>query len=190
MFERFSREARVAIVLAQEEARTLNHPRIDVEHLLLAVLCGPPLGLADVLTSAGLSASEARTIVEQRHREDAFGEQDAAALRSIGIDLDAVRESLDATFGEDTLARAKPEKRGWFGRPRTMGHIPFTRDAKKTIELTLREAVSRKHGQIGPEHLVLAILRAPNDVVRAVIQPHVEISVLRSRIDELLDAAA
>ncbi|MBH1938320.1 hypothetical protein I5Q34_29375 [Streptomyces sp. AV19] len=37
MFERFTKEARVVVVVAQEEARLLNHPRIGAEHLLLAV---------------------------------------------------------------------------------------------------------------------------------------------------------
>lgn len=37
MFERFSDRARQAIVMAQEEARVLNHGRIGPEHLLLAL---------------------------------------------------------------------------------------------------------------------------------------------------------
>src|SRR5258708_14427229 len=38
MFERFTARARRAIVLAQEEARTLNHNYIGTEHILLGLL--------------------------------------------------------------------------------------------------------------------------------------------------------
>jgi ATP-dependent Clp protease ATP-binding subunit ClpC len=38
MFERFTTEARRTVVLAQEEARKLNHSRISCEHLLLSIL--------------------------------------------------------------------------------------------------------------------------------------------------------
>ena len=38
MFERFTHGARRAVVLAQEEARQLNHPYIGTEHLLLGLL--------------------------------------------------------------------------------------------------------------------------------------------------------
>ena len=38
MFERFTERARRAMVLAQEEARLLNHNFIGTEHLLLGLL--------------------------------------------------------------------------------------------------------------------------------------------------------
>ena len=38
MFERFTDEARRVLVLAQEEARLLNHNFIGSEHLLLGLL--------------------------------------------------------------------------------------------------------------------------------------------------------
>src|SRR5204862_1472330 len=37
VFERFDAQARLVVVLAQEEARSLQHPVIDVEHILLAL---------------------------------------------------------------------------------------------------------------------------------------------------------
>lgn len=40
MFERFTDAARRMVVLAQEEARQLNHATIEPEHLLLSALCG------------------------------------------------------------------------------------------------------------------------------------------------------
>jgi ATP-dependent Clp protease ATP-binding subunit ClpA len=44
MFERFTNRARHSIVLAQEEARRLQHNYIGTEHLLLGLL-GEPDGL-------------------------------------------------------------------------------------------------------------------------------------------------
>ncbi|MCV7175097.1 Clp protease N-terminal domain-containing protein [Mycolicibacterium sphagni] len=48
-------------------------------------------------------------------------------------------------------------------RPRSAsapsGHIPFTPDTKKILELSLREALQLGHGYIGTEHLLLAIVR-------------------------------
>ncbi len=52
MFERFTDRARRVVVLAQEEARMLNHNYIGTEHLLLGLVheggghCGPSLGVA------------------------------------------------------------------------------------------------------------------------------------------------
>ena len=43
MFERFTDRARRVVVLAQEEARMLNHAHIGTEHLLLAILDSAPV---------------------------------------------------------------------------------------------------------------------------------------------------
>src|SRR5712671_1373851 len=45
MFERFTNRARHAVVLAQEEARGLQHNYIGTEHILLGLL-GEPGGIA------------------------------------------------------------------------------------------------------------------------------------------------
>jgi hypothetical protein len=104
-----------------------------------------------------------------------------------------VRESLEATFGEDALERAVPEERrgpfGW-GRGGNYGHIPFTRDAKKVIELSLREALTRKDKGIESAHLLLGILRAPNETTCRVLGGSDAIHDLRAKVHALLDRAA
>nr|WP_229759030.1 Clp protease N-terminal domain-containing protein [Peterkaempfera bronchialis] len=40
-----------------------------------------------------------------------------------------------------------------------MGRTPFTDRAKKTLELSLREALRLKHRHIGTGHLLLGLLR-------------------------------
>jgi ATP-dependent Clp protease ATP-binding subunit ClpA len=60
MFERFTAYARHVVVLAQEEARRLNHNYIGTEHLLLGLL-GEPTGVAyGILGSFGMSLEGAR----------------------------------------------------------------------------------------------------------------------------------
>lgn len=46
---------------------------------------------------------------------------------------------------------------------------PFTREAKKTLELSLREALSLGHNYIGREHLLLGILREADGPLRTVL---------------------
>ena len=45
------------------------------------------------------------------------------------------------------------------GEARTGERLPFTPEAKKALELSLREALRIKHSYIGTEHLLLGLLR-------------------------------
>jgi ATP-dependent Clp protease ATP-binding subunit ClpA len=66
MFERFTKRARHVVVLAQEEARGLQHNYIGTEHLLLGLL-GEPEGLAGTaLTAAGVTLAPTRDAVRAR----------------------------------------------------------------------------------------------------------------------------
>ncbi|MFE9326200.1 Clp protease N-terminal domain-containing protein [Nocardia sp. NPDC052278] len=192
MFERFSRSARTAIVIAQEDARELRAPKIEVEHVLLGLLAQGEPELKTLLEEAGLTHRAVLESLGQEAKGQPLGAEDAEALRSIGIDLDAVRESLEATFGEDALERAVPEERSRFGRgrDRNWGHIPFTRDAKKVLELGLREALARKDRSIESGHLLLGILRAPNATTTRILGGSEAIDALRPRVHALLDRAA
>ncbi|MFC6083359.1 Clp protease N-terminal domain-containing protein [Sphaerisporangium aureirubrum] len=65
MFERFTDPARRVVVVAQEEARRLNHNVIGTEHILLGLL-GEGNGLAGaVLREAGLSLEQVRAEVRE-----------------------------------------------------------------------------------------------------------------------------
>ncbi len=191
MFERFTRPARVAVVYAQEEAKELRAPQIDVEHLLLGVALAADGPLAVLLADAGLTGPAIRAELMTGDHQQPLGAEDAEALRSIGIDLDAVRASLADTFGPDALDAPAPDDRprGWFGK-RNFGHIPFTRNAKKVLELSLREALAHKDDSIGAEHILLGVVRSPSDVARALIVEHLSLDELRGRVLPLLDRAA
>ena len=63
MFERFTNSARHVVVLAQEEARRLQHNYIGTEHILLGLL-GEPEGVAySALASFGITLEGTRTEV-------------------------------------------------------------------------------------------------------------------------------
>ena len=64
MFERFSRSARVSVVLAQEEARELSSDEIRPEHLLVGVLQSAGRDLSGVLGGYGLTADTIRGRLE------------------------------------------------------------------------------------------------------------------------------
>jgi ATP-dependent Clp protease ATP-binding subunit ClpA len=147
VFERFTAEARNVVVHAQQEARTLRHPFIGTEHLLLGMLTGGgPAG--ELLAKQGLDADRLRRqlIGSDPTRQPAI---DAEALAVLGIDLDQVRQAVEARFGPGALVSP----------PRRMpqGHLPFTRSAKKSLELALREAAAAGAGAINSAHLVLGI---------------------------------
>jgi len=65
MFERFTDRARRVIVLAQEEARMLNHNYIGTEHLLLGLVHEGHGVAAEALESLGISLKAVRQQVEQ-----------------------------------------------------------------------------------------------------------------------------
>jgi prophage maintenance system killer protein len=65
MFERFSRRARQAVVLAQEEARELGHDYIGTEHVLLGLVREDDGIAAIVLRDLGITATAIRDAVEE-----------------------------------------------------------------------------------------------------------------------------
>src|ERR687887_115928 len=65
MFERFTDRARRVVVLAQEEARLLNHNYIGTEHLLLGLIHEGEGLAAKSLESLGVSLEQVRAQVEE-----------------------------------------------------------------------------------------------------------------------------
>ena len=159
------------MVLAQEEARELDADEIRPEHLLVGVLQSAGRDLSRVLAGHGLTAElmRERLATADSPIDESF-DDDVEALRSIGIDLRAVRENIDRTFGSGTYDNAL-RKSG--RRRRRRGHIPFTKPAKKALELSLREALAHKDNTIGCEHIMLGILRGGDKFTLGLITEHV-----------------
>jgi ATP-dependent Clp protease ATP-binding subunit ClpA len=203
MFERFTHAAREVVVRAQEEARDLAQRPIGTQHLLLALLADSagPVATAPALTEHGVDARSVRAAVlrlvgpgpEPSAPEIDTTADDAAALKAIGIDLDAVRRAIEQNFGPGALRLpqpAAPKRRGLLRRaPRTStaGHIPFSPRAKKILELSLREALRLKHNFIAPEHIVLGILREGQGLaMRILADAEVDPAQLRAEVTHSL----
>jgi ATP-dependent Clp protease ATP-binding subunit ClpA len=144
MFERFTERARIVIVLAQEEARTLRHGYIGTEHILLGLL----------------------------------REEEGVAAR--------VLESLDITVER---VRAQVRRIVASGDEVVAGQIPFTPRAKKVLELALREALSLGHNYIGPEHILLGLVREDDGVAaRILLDFDADAEKIRDEVIRLLGA--
>jgi ATP-dependent Clp protease ATP-binding subunit ClpA len=176
MFERFTREARSAVVAAQQVARETDGRRVDSRHLLVATVETSPL-VRTALTAAGLAPE---SLTAAARAELGAGSLDGEALASLGIDLEAVRREADASFGPGALDRA--------GR-RSHKHIPFAPDAKKALELTLREALRLGQRSIRSEHLVLGILRSDSPGRSVLLTRGVDGDVLRLALEQRSRAA-
>jgi ATP-dependent Clp protease ATP-binding subunit ClpA len=171
MFERFTVQARELVcVWTRQEAQALGHPHVGTEHLLLGLL-HPEAGLShDVLTGAGLSRERVRAEVRRLvgPTPPQLDEEDAAALRSVGIDLDRVIAKIEESFGPQALQPPPFQyRRGLFGR--TTGPTRFTPRARKVLELSLREALRLKHGGIGTEHMLLGLVREGEGLAAKII---------------------
>jgi ATP-dependent Clp protease ATP-binding subunit ClpA len=173
MFERFTEPARQVVVRAQEEARVLHSGRIGTEHLLLGLLDQAGSPTAAVLTRHGLTRES--TVAAIRSSTGAEG-LDAAALGAVGIDLDAVRDSVEAAFGPGALDVPR-------GKRAPKGHIPLTPRAKKVLELSLREALALKSRSIADGHIALGLLREGEGLAMKVVHDRgIDAATLRDEI--------
>lgn len=200
MFERFSHEAREVIVMAQEQAGDLGHNWIGTEHLLLGLAAQREGGAAAALVEVGLDLASLREAVVGTLGRGTpvagpglMDDADEAALRALGIDMDTVRTRAEEMFGRGALDRPVPSRsrrRRWVGPrrrcrgPSTHGtQRPFAARAKKSLELALREALRLHHGWIGPEHVLLGILRVPESLAAQILMDRgVRLDDLRSRV--------
>src|ERR1700685_636014 len=143
MFERFTDRARRVVVLAQDEARMLNHNYIGTEHILLGL----------IRESEGVAAK---------------------ARESLGISLDAVRQQVEEIIGQ--------------GQQPPSGHIPFTKRAKKVLEMSLLESVQLGQNYIGTEHILLGLIREGDGVAAQVlVKLGADLNRVRQQVIQLVD---
>jgi ATP-dependent Clp protease ATP-binding subunit ClpA len=181
MFERFTQEARQVVTGAQLEAAHLHSDRIGTEHLLLSLLAQQDSTSAAVLARHGLTHD---SVTESVRAHVASDDLDADALTVLGIDLDAVRSTVEATFGPGALDAAGRRGRGsGFG-----GHIPFSPRAKKVLELSLREAIALKQKTITDGHIALGLLRTGDGLaIKVLADLGVDPAAVRRDVRSALD---
>jgi ATP-dependent Clp protease ATP-binding subunit ClpA len=106
-----------------------------------------------------------------------LGEPDGFAARvlsSFGMSLDGAREEVRSIIGTGTR--------------QVSGHIPFTPRAKKTLELSLREALQLHHNYIGTEHILLGVIREGDGVGAQILRQHGDLTAIRTAVIDLVPA--
>jgi len=186
MLERFTDDARDVLKRAQQEAARSaavpkrprsGRPTLGTEHLLLGLLAGDHGPAARVLRGHGLTADRVRG------RIVGGTELDAEALATLGIDLDAVRRSVESSFGPGALdlnaSRNSPS------------HAPFDVQAKRVLELSVRAAQMFGHKQIGTGHVLLGLLQVDRSTaVRTLAALGVDVGELDAEVTALVSAEA
>jgi len=105
------------------------------------------------------------------------GEGNSSVLMSFGISLESVRSKVQETIGS--------------GAPSDNRSPPFTPRAKKVLELSLREALALGHHHIGPEHILLGLLREGEGVAVQVLGDlDVDLVPVRQRAIQALSESA
>jgi ATP-dependent Clp protease ATP-binding subunit ClpC len=87
-------------------------------------------------------------------------------------------------------ARAEVEDKVGRGKKSPSGHIPFTPRAKKTLELSLREALSLGHNYIGTEHILLGLIREGDGVAAQILTEHGGLAEIRAAVVAAVPAAS
>jgi len=178
VFERFTEQAHRVIDLAQEEAEQLGHRYLGPEHVLLGVLAEGTSPAARVLQASGsgvrLAAARAGLLgLARQGLVPAPRPSDAQLLAALGIDLDAIRQATERTFGSRALGQATwqvTRRRGWRGGRVTWTPLcgpPFV--AKRALHLASEQARALGHDAVTPEHVLLGVLadaRAPAGLAR------------------------
>jgi ATP-dependent Clp protease ATP-binding subunit ClpC len=94
----------------------------------------------------------------------------AKALRSLGVSLEAVRQQVQEIVGR--------------GESPPTGHIPVTPGARRSLELSLREARKLGRNEVGTEHILLGLIREGEGVGAQVL---VRLGADRRRVRQMLD---
>jgi len=188
VFERFARDARAVVVSTQDRCRELGADEVRPVHLLLA-LTEEGSAARDIFSAHGITTDAVADClgVAPPASPAPLSEDDAAALRSLGIDLDSIRAAVERQFGQGALdepaaegtrdagragGSGEDDDDAWAARGRFGwgGHIRFARGSKKVLELSLREAIRAGAKEIRTEHIALGVLRADDEAVTMLLR--------------------
>jgi ATP-dependent Clp protease ATP-binding subunit ClpA len=230
IFERFTDRSRRVVVLAQEEARMLNHNLIGPEHFLLGMIHESEGVAAAALRSLGISSLDAvrqqieeiagrgaeappghipfaprgRALVENSLREAlqlghnyigtehlllALTREDegvaAQILASHGVGQNQVRQQvIQLLHGyQGTQAAAGGQAQGAAPAAETAEGVPpapstagmfarFTDRSRRLVVLSQDEARTLRHDHIGTEHLLLGLLQEGHGIGAAALEFH------------------
>lgn len=177
MTRNFTEDANAIAVQAYEHAIRLGHPYLGGEHLLLALAASQSAG--GVLSQHGVTPERVEAEIIRLSGGGLFGDLDRDALATVGVDVDAVRATTEASFGQEALsraARAVHRKPRWFNpRPaaftgRDGAYLPLGPGAGQALQGARREARARHAAQpAGVGDLALGILAVSEGLVPAIL---------------------
>lgn len=183
MFERFTQRSRKVLGMAQQEAVALGAAEIELAHVLVALADDVEGVAGQVLAGLGVTAAGLRNGPAGGDGRPRTVNEDAEALRAIGIDLHQVLRNADETFGRERVDQALTAS--GLRKPK------FSDNGKRVLEESLRTAVRMRNNFIGTEHVLLAVLDVGGEEILpsllgegAPAADDVRSAVLR-RIDEL-----
>lgn len=160
MLERFTKIAREIVSDAEAEARALGAPAVGAEHLLVATLRRCP-----TLWWWGVPSPE-------RVRSRLVSpDPDVDALAAIGISLPDVRRAVEDAFGP-----------GVWDAPRGRRRLPFTNEAKRVLELALREAIELRVRRLDQRLILLGLTREEGTARQLLAELGVHVDGLRERL--------
>ena len=203
MFERFTRDARAVVISTQDFCHGIGADEVRPVHLLFA-LTEEGSGVSDLLAGRGITSDAVAECLGAAWPAPraSLTEDDAAALRSLGIDLDAIREAVERQFGQGALdeptqdvsrdggAAAPPDENHddeWaaHGRFKRGGHIPFGRGSKKVLEFSLREAIRAGAREIRTEHIALGVLCSDDEALTMLMRTlGVDVQAVRAELED------
>src|ERR1700722_19362801 len=104
-------------------------------------------------------------------------------LLGLPAEPEAAAGSLRASFGiTSEIGRKDVVRRVGRGKKAPSGHIPFTPRAKKTLELSLREALQLGHNYIGTEHILLGLIREGEGIAAQIMRDRMPLADIRAAV--------
>ncbi len=178
MTRNFTEDANAIVVRAYEHATRLGHPYLGGEHLLLALAAaGQPAGA--ISREHGVTPGRVEAEIVGLSGCGLFGDLDRGALAAVGVDIDAVRATTEASFGPEALARAAGavyrKARRFDPRPRAFAgpdgaFLPLGPGAGQALQGARRAAQARGAAPpFGVEDLALGILAVSEGLVSPIL---------------------
>jgi ATP-dependent Clp protease ATP-binding subunit ClpA len=177
MFDRCDATTGEIVDAAIRAAHELGHNYLGTEHLLLALAQRRhllPGAVARLLPDAGVVRSGIVSLIGEPLR------QDSELLRSLGVDLEQVRNAVRRTFGDEAIERLGRRRvhqpwQPWLRPSRRCttllaGSMTVARRAKVAFERAGREADRRGRPAIDPASLLLGIVEVEDALANRLLR--------------------
>jgi ATP-dependent Clp protease ATP-binding subunit ClpA len=173
--EKAIRPAERYVTAGADEARRLGHSYVGTEHVLLALTRIPESGAVRVLRQLGVTPED---ITGSAFLGRVWAPRiDADALATLGVDLEAVRERVEETFGSGALE----ETRAGMLEP-TDARIQCV---MPRLKMALAHALDRAGEQpVQDEHVLLGLLSVRDSLAaRALAELGVSLEAAEAKVD-------